>query len=388
MRLMSGTNCDLTRRDEPAQKMTSPFPSRVAHIAKLLRCGASPMLSVVLCAVFCSIARAQELPWPERVANSTMERVQSDAKISVTITGTVKAIGLDSARYHDGTYAYYVGSPVVGNDATDVGAFLPASMEMEPAPAATAAHGETVMVDAWFNSQQRQNAAGHKEYFHYKWNDHSDSGFSLLGHIFTSHGATLGTLYEAPTRDRLKDAQFYIIVSPDNPAKNPHPHYVQPRDADQVAEWVKQGGVLVLMENDPANADIAHLDLMADRFGIHFEEVLKRHVIGNQFAPGYIPASGGGPVFQHSHMLYMKDTCAILLKYPAKALLEDKAGIVMATAKYGKGTVVGIVDPWLYNEYTDHRNPQPRQDNYEAGKEFVSWLLKQAPDQGRAVSQP
>jgi unsaturated rhamnogalacturonyl hydrolase len=244
------------------------------------------------------------------------------------------------------------------------------------------------MVDAWFNSQQRQNAAGHKEYFHYKWSDHSDSGFSLLGDIFTSQGATLGTLYEAPTRNRLKDAQFYIIVSPDNPAKNPHPHYVQPRDADQVAEWVKQGGVLVLMENDPANADIAHLDLLADRFGIHFDEVLKRHVIGNQFAPGYIPVSGGGPIFQHSHMLYMKDTCAISLKYPAKALLEDKAGIVMATAKYGEGTVVAIVDPWLYNEYTDHRNPQPRQDNYEAGEEFVSWLLKQAPDQGRAVSQP
>jgi unsaturated rhamnogalacturonyl hydrolase len=375
MRLMSGTNCDLTRRDEPAQKMTPPFPSRVAHIARLSRCGASPMLAVVLCAVFCSMARAQELPWPGRVANSTLERVQIDTDASVTTTGTMKASGLDGAPYHDGASAYYVGSSVVSNT------------EMEPTPAATVARGETVMVDAWFNSQQRQNAAGHKEYFHYKWSDYSDSGFSLFGHMFTSEGATLGTLYEAPTRDRLKDAQFYIIVSPDNPAKNPHPHYVQPRDADQVAEWVKQGGVLVLMENDPANADIAHLDLLADRFGIHFDEVLKRHVIGNQFAPGYIPVSGGGPVFQHSHMLYMKDTCAISLKDPAKALLEDKAGIVMATAKYGEGTVVAIVDPWLYNEYTDHRNPQPRQDNYEAGEEFVSWLLKQAPDQGRADSQ-
>ncbi len=306
-----------------------------------------------------------------------MEHVQTDANIFVTLTGTSKTAGLGGAPYHDGTYSY-VGSPVMSDDPRRVGAFLPASTEMEPAPAATVARGETVMVDAWFNSQQRQNAAGHKEYFHYKWSDHSDSGFSLLGDFFTSQGATLGTLYEAPTRDRLKDAQFYIIVSPDNPAKNPHPHYMQPRDADQVAEWVKQGGVLVLMENDPANADIAHLDLLADRFGIHFDDVLKHHVIGDQFAPGYIPVSGGGPIFQHSHMLYMKDTCAISLKYPAKALLEDKTGIVMATAKYGKGTVVAIVDPWLYNEYTEHRNPAP-QDNYEAGKEFVSWLLKQAP---------
>ncbi len=151
--------------------------------------------------------------------------------------------------------------------------------------------------------------------------------------------------------------------------------------------WVKQGGVLVLMENDPANADIAHLNLIADRFGIHFDEVLKRHVIGDQVEPGYIPVSGGGPIFQHSHTLYMKDTCAISLKPPARALLEDKEGIVMATSRYGRGTVVAVIDPWLYNEYTDPRKRMPRQDNYAAGKEFVSWLLKQAHG-GPALSPP
>ena len=230
--------------------------------------------------------------------------------------------------------------------------------------------------------------AGQEEYFHYKWNDYSDSGFSLFGHIFASHGATLDTLYQAPTLDRLKDAQFYIIVSPDNPAKNPHPHYVDPRDADEVAEWVKRGGVLVLMENDPANADITHLNLLADRFGIHFDDVLKRHVIDDQFAPGYIPVSGEGPIFRHPHTLYMKDTCGISLKAPATPMLEDEAGIVMATAKYGKGTVFAVVDPWLYNEYTDHRKVLPQQDNYAAGKEFVMWLLKQSPHDDREVSQP
>ncbi|MEA2260910.1 MAG: unsaturated rhamnogalacturonyl hydrolase [Acidobacteriaceae bacterium] len=313
--------------------------------------------------------------------------VQTDASGSVTITNTVKGIGLGGSPYHDGTYAYYVGSPVVSNDPKGVGAFLLASTEMELAPAARVAGGETVMLDAWFNSQQRQNAAGQEEYFHYKWSDYSDSGFSLLGHILASHGATLDTLYQAPTMDRLKGAQFYVIVSPDNPAKNPHLHYVQPQDAEQVAEWVKQGGVLVLMENDPANSDITHLDSIADRFGIHFDDVLKRHIVGDQFAPGYIPASGG-PIFHHSHTLYMKDTCGISLTAPAQVLLEDKAGIVMATAKYGRGTVVAVVDPWLYNEYTDHRKALPQQDNYAAGKEFVTWLLKQAPRDEHAISRP
>jgi unsaturated rhamnogalacturonyl hydrolase len=255
----------------------------------------------------------------------------------------------------------------------------PSALQSTPASAAPTVRVERVIVDAWFNSQQRLNAEGRNEYFHYKWNDRSDSGFSIFGQMFLDDGATLDTLYQAPTTDRLDTAQIYIIVSPDNPAKNPHPHYVQPNDADQVVEWVKRGGVLVLMENDPANADISHLNLIGDRFGIHFDEVLKHHVVGNQLAPGYIPVSANGPLFQHSHTLYMKDTCGMSVKYPAKPLLEDKAGTVMATAKYGKGTVLAVVDPWLYNEYTDPRKNLPQQDNYEAGKELVHWLLNQVP---------
>ena len=243
------------------------------------------------------------------------------------------------------------------------------------------------MLDAWFNSQQRRNAAGQQESFHYKWNDETDSGYSLFGQMLAGDGAILQTLHQAPTAGRLKDAQIYIIASPDNQAKNPHPHYVQAEDAKQVAAWVKQGGVLVLMENDPANADIAHLNLIADRFGIHFEDVLKHHVIGDQLEPGYIPVRGGSPIFQHPHTLYMKDTCAISLRAPAGVLLEDKEGVVMATAKYGKGSVIAVVDPWLYNEYTDPRKHRPRQDNYAAGKEFVAWLLKQTPRGSRASSQ-
>jgi len=305
--------------------------------------------------------------------------VQTDPDGSVTLTGTVKGVGLGGNPYRDGSYHYYVTAPVGNNDPKGVGAFLLAASEMELAPAATSALGETAVVDAWFNSQQRKNAAGQSEYFHYKWDDFADSGFSLFGHIFKSHGAALDTLYTAPTVEKLKHAQYYIIVSPDIPIKNPNPHYVQPEDADQVAEWVKQGGVLILMENDPPNADIEHLDLIADRFGIHFNDVLSHHVVGNDFPAGRIPVSGGGPLFHDPHTLYMKDTCTISVKSPATVLLEDKGDVVMATAKYGKGTVFAVVDPWLYNEYTDGRKRPPVQDNYAAGKEFVRWLIEQSP---------
>ena len=51
----------------------------------------------------------------------------------------------------------------------------------------------------------------------------------------------------------------------------------------------------------------------------------------------------------------------------------------MATAKFGKGTVFAIVDPWLYNEYTDGRKLPAEYDNYAAGKELVRWILRQVP---------
>ena len=50
----------------------------------------------------------------------------------------------------------------------------------------------------------------------------------------------------------------------------------------------------------------------------------------------------------------------------------------MAVAKYGKGTVFVIGDPWLYNEYTDGRKLPVDFDNYEAANDLVKWLLTQA----------
>jgi unsaturated rhamnogalacturonyl hydrolase len=257
----------------------------------------------------------------------------------------------------------------------EVGAFLLASTEMERAQHVTAARDQLVMLDSWFNSQQRVNAAGYKEYFHYKWSDYSDSGYSLLGSIFAGSGADLATLPVAPTLENLRRAEYYIIVSPDIPAKNPTPHYVQVKDADEVVRWVGQGGILMLMENDPPNADIEHLNLIADRFGMHFDPILRHHVIGDNYAAGKIAVDGAGPIFRHPHTLYMKDTCSLSLRAPATPLLVDRGEIVIAMARYGRGAAVAVVDPWLYNEYTDGRKKIPVNDNYEAGVEFVRWII-------------
>jgi unsaturated rhamnogalacturonyl hydrolase len=75
----------------------------------------------------------------------------------------------------------------------------------------------------------------------------------------------------------------------------------------------------------------------------------------------------------------MKDVCTISVSGPAKPVLAEGDDIFMAVAKYGKGTVYAVVDPWLYNEYTDGRKLPALYDNYAAGKELARWILEQTP---------
>jgi unsaturated rhamnogalacturonyl hydrolase len=256
-----------------------------------------------------------------------------------------------------------------------------AAIERRPdnAPNAMLGRGNAVLLDAWFNSQKRTDALGQQVYFHYKWDDESDSGFSLLGHIFQEFGAHTATLYSAPTLAALQHSQVYIIVSPDIPAKNPHPNYMRPEDAAQIADWVKAGGVLMMMENDPGNADLDHFNLLSERFGIHFNNVVRNRVDGSNFEMGKISVSGGGPIFHKAHTLYMKDICTISINALAVPALIDRGDVLMATAKYGKGTVFAVVDPWLYNEYTDGRKLPVEYDNYAGGEELIRWILSQVP---------
>jgi unsaturated rhamnogalacturonyl hydrolase len=316
--------------------------------------------------------------------------IHTDPDGSLTLTGTVKGVGLGNIKTVAGAYTYYVTTPVISNDPKGIGAYLLAASEMEMAQssprAATRSSGPanlgakappTAVLDAWYNSQTRKNAAGQTVLFHYKWDDFSNSGFSLFAHIFRSYGLKTETLPTAPSADNLSKAQIYLIVSPDNTAKNPHPHYMNETDAAAIAAWVRQGGTLLLMENDPANADIPHLDILADRFGLHFNNVLVHHVIGDDYAMGRIDLPTPAPPFTHPHVLYMKDTCSLTLSKDAQPLVRYKGDLLMAWTRFGKGMVVAVTDPWLYNEYTDGRKLPTEYDNFAAGQEFVSWILRQ-----------
>jgi len=311
--------------------------------------------------------------------------VKQGADGRLTLTGTVYGAGLGGDPYRDGSYDYYIHEKVGPDDPKGIGAFLLASSEMELAPSTTLGRGKTVLIDAWFNSQKRENPAGHTESFHYKWTDLADSGFSTFGHVFRSFGATTSTLYSAPRLADLRNAQIYIIVSPDIPAKNPNPHYVDDTDVQQIAQWVNDGGVLVLMENDVNNSEFEHLNKLSERFGIHFNPVLRNQVEGTKWEMGKVPIPAGTPVFTTPHTAYMKEISTISPQKPAEPVLTDKGDVLMAVSKYGKGTVLAVVDPWLYNEYGDGIKLPAEYDNYAAGKEMAQWLLKQVPS-GRSES--
>jgi len=303
--------------------------------------------------------------------------VQTGPGGDVSVTGTVKVGGLGGSPYRDGTYAYYLSEPVVSNDPKGVGPFLMAASEMENAEKAKLGRGDTVVVDGWFNSQKMTDAFGQKFLFHYKWGFQSEAGYSMFGRIFENYGAHLAELDTEPTAEKLKGAQVFVIVSPDIPAKNPTPNYANATDAEELAKWVKDGGVLVIMENDTSFADLEHFNAISEKFGIHYNSVLRKHVVGTQWEMGKIAIDGNSPVFHAPHTLYTKDVCTISVSGPATPLLQEGDDIFMARAKYGKGTVIAMVDPWLYNEYTDGRRLPTEYDNYAGGVEFARYILEQ-----------
>ncbi|HQR00347.1 MAG TPA: glycoside hydrolase family 88 protein, partial [Ferruginibacter sp.] len=85
------------------------------------------------------------------------------------------------------------------------------------------------------------------------------------------------------------------------------------------------------------------------------------------------------PVFRNTTKMYLKEISTIEVTSPASALIVQDGDVIMATARYGKGTVFAVGDPWLYNEYLDGRKIPAEYQNFSAANELVKWLLAQAP---------
>lgn len=243
--------------------------------------------------------------------------------------------------------------------------------------AAPAVFSQTVTLDYYFNHETRKTPNG-PERFHYTWTDKKDPGFAIWGDIFTANGFKLDTLGESPTLANLKNTAVYIIVDPDSKKESPNPNYITEKDADQIAKWVKAGGVLVLMANDSNNVELPHFNILAGKFGLHFNNDLPNHVINDKFFANGEVVYADNEIFTSKPKLFLKDVCSIgLNNKDAKPVFRsfDGKDVIAATVKYGKGTVFAVGDPWLYNEYVNGRLPSTYQNDIGA-KELTIWLKK------------
>jgi unsaturated rhamnogalacturonyl hydrolase len=153
---------------------------------------------------------------------------------------------------------------------------------------------------------------------------------------------------------------------------------VEAKDVKAVSDWVKAGGVLVLMGNDFGNSEFDHFNQLANAFGIEFNKDSRNKVPGNDFTMGKLVVTPPHSIFKTARNLYLKEVSTLKLKSPANAVYTDKGDNIMAVAKFGKGTVFAVGDPWLYNEYTDGRKLPAEYDNFKAANDLALWLIQQS----------
>ncbi|WP_429263292.1 glycoside hydrolase family 88/105 protein [Mucilaginibacter sp. 3215] len=303
--------------------------------------------------------------------------IETDADGQVNLKGTAGAVGVGGEPYRDGSYEYYTGVKTVTNETKGVGSFMLASVEMERLADLNAGKGKTVLLDSYFNNEYHKDVTGKNIPFHYKWEEQDNNGFSFFGEIFNNHGLHTQTLNEAPDDVNLKKAAAYIIVDPDIPKENPDAKYIEEPHIKSISAWVKNGGVLVVLNNDTGNAEFTHLNKLMAKFGISFNLNSVNRVVGRNFEQGAINIPSDNSIFKTARKVYIKELSTLQLTKPAVPRLTNGKDIIVATAKYGKGTVFAVGDPWFYNEYTDGRKLPPDYDNFKAANDLVSWLVKQ-----------
>ncbi|HJS53594.1 MAG TPA: DUF4350 domain-containing protein [Chitinophagaceae bacterium] len=290
--------------------------------------------------------------------------------------GTVKVSGLGGKPFRDGSFEYYMSEPVIVNDPKGIGAFLLASNEMQMLSTLSAGKGKTVLLDRYFNSEKRKDATGKNVYWHYVWEERSHPGFYTLGNIFERHGAKLSSLDVAPTAANLSKASVYIIVDPDHIRDNPSPNFVAAKDVKAISEWVNAGGTLLLLANDSNNCDLKHFNLLSGAFGIKFTDKSLNMVKNDVYEQGVVLPGENNPVFTSPSKMFLKEVSSLEIKSPATTNAEKNDDVIIATANAGKGRVIAVGDPWLYNEYVDGRKLPAEYENYKAAEDLVKWLLK------------
>jgi unsaturated rhamnogalacturonyl hydrolase len=226
-------------------------------------------------------------------------------------------------------------------------------------PIRNAAGRKTVAVDQWHNREAEP---------HYAWEGTYPGGFSGLSHMLKGIGADLRTIKEPINARNLNGVDALIIVDPDTPKEAAKPNLIADTEIESLTAWVRNGGTLVLLGNDPGNAEFERMNALARRFGIEFEE--RKHADSKGVSKLTLPTPAGS-WFTPGLKFYGVDLAPLKLSAgSAQTLLAEGGTPMMAAVKEGKGMVVALGDPWLYNEYLY------TQDNRRIAEELFRKLLQ------------
>jgi unsaturated rhamnogalacturonyl hydrolase len=299
------------------------------------------------------------------------EFVTKDDQGIYHLNNAVSGAGLGGIPHRDGTYDYYIKETKRNDDLMAIGLFMQAAIEYDLAKVGPIGRGKKVKLDRYFNREYKDGKR-----FHYTWEDEKDSGFSWMGKIFKTKGAELDNLDFPPTVNNLKDASIYIIVDPDNSKDSPKPNFIQNIHIQAIKKWVYNGGALLLMTNDTTNAEVIKSNKLAEAFGISFTMKNINFVKNNNFPDGVVRPMKGNSIFQDNLKFYVKELVTLRTNNDVEIIAQTDNDIIMAAAKYGKGKVFVIGDPWLYNEYVYGRILPADFDNYKAANQLIEYLLK------------
>lgn len=233
---------------------------------------------------------------------------------------------------------------------------------------------KNIGLDNWFNHETNAKTG---KIFHYTWDDKEMSGFSQLGDLFKNRGAELKTIAQ-PNAQSMKGIDVYIIVDPDTTKENPAPNYITANDVKFLKKWVSKGGVLLMMANDGPNCEFTHLNQLGAAFGFQFHPQTLNPVINRQWDQAAEINLPNHPLFAGVNKIYMKEVGPITVSKDAKPVLKDGEAIFIAETQFGKGYVLAVGDPWLYNEYIDHWLLPESFENLKAANNLVDLLLKKA----------
>lgn len=239
-----------------------------------------------------------------------------------------------------------------------------------------AGEGKTVMLDCFYNNEWCTDAQGRRGRYHYTWNDTTNSGFSSLGRIITATGAVIDTLPTKPISENLRYTDIYIIVDPDTPEETEQPNFLDVSAIETIVDWVDNGGTLVLLGNDKGKAEFTHFNTLAGRFGIQFNEDSRNPATSKDFTGATFTNFPAHPIFDNVRRVFIKELSTLTLREPAVPLFTDGGDIIIGFARYGRGSVLAVGDPWFYNEYMGTWRLPEGYDNPTAARNLFSWLLE------------